>query len=767
KTSRIGRDDTTRIAARLDHLLSASADLAPETPVAALPTLPEAERDMVLNTFNATDTAPPDQPLIHRAFEAQADRTPDATALVFEARSLTYADLNARANRLAHVLIGAGVTPGDPVGLHLGRTEHLVIAALAILKAGGAYVPLDPAYPADRLNFYASDSGARIILSETTLSGDLVPEGADRLLIDTDPRLADASDTNPDTAVSGSDPAYLIYTSGSTGTPKGVMVEHRNVTNFFTGMDARIDHAEGDTWLAVTSLSFDISVLELFWTLARGFKLILMGDEKLVADGAGASVPGGMDFSLFYWGNDDGVGRDKYGLLLDGARFADENGFQAVWTPERHFHAFGGLYPNPSVTGAAVAAVTRNIAVRAGSVVAPLHHPARIAEEWAVIDNLTNGRTGLAIASGWHPDDFVLRPENAPPDNKPAVFDAIRDLRTLWSGQPLAMTRADGEVIEKLTQPRPVSKELEMWLTIAGNPDAWRQAGEAGVHVLTHLLGQTIEEVEEKIAIYHDALRASGRDPDAYKVTLMLHTYLAETRETAMEIAREPMKAYLRAAADLIKQYAWAFPAFKRPKGVETPRELDLAGLSEDEMDDILEFAFLRYFETSGLFGTVEDALARVAQIKSIGVTEVACLIDYGIERQTILDSLHPLAKVRAQANAGSADADFSIAAQIARHGVTHLQSTPYMARMLLESDASRAALKRLRHLMIGGEAFPANLAADLRAATNATIHNMYGPTETTIWSTTGPVTGPSVSVGTPVANTRCYVLDDAGQLLG
>ncbi|NNL36597.1 MAG: AMP-binding protein, partial [Silicimonas sp.] len=266
--SRIGRDDTTRIAARLDCLLSASADLAPETPVAALPTLPEAERDTVLNTFNATDTGPPAEPLVHRAFEARADRTPDDTALVFEATSLTYADLNARANRLAHVLIGAGVTPGDPVGLHLGRTEHLVIAALAILKAGGAYVPLDPAYPADRLSFYASDSGARIILSETTLSGDLVPEGTDRLLIDSDPRLADASDTNPDTAVSGSDLAYLIYTSGSTGTPKGVMVEHRNVTNFFTGMDARFDHAEGDTWLAVTSLSFDISVLELFWTLA-------------------------------------------------------------------------------------------------------------------------------------------------------------------------------------------------------------------------------------------------------------------------------------------------------------------------------------------------------------------------------------------------------------------------------------------------------------------------------------------------------------------
>ena len=107
-----------------------------------------------------------------------------------------------------------------------------------------------------------------------------------------------------------------------------------------------------------------------------------------------------MQFSLYYWGNDGGAGPRKYELLLEGAKFADTHGFCAVWTPERHFHAFGGPYPNPSVTGAAVAAVTQNIGVRAGSCVAPLHHPARIAEEWAVIDNLTNGRAALAIASG-------------------------------------------------------------------------------------------------------------------------------------------------------------------------------------------------------------------------------------------------------------------------------------------------------------------------------------------------------------------------------
>ena len=770
-TARIDEKDARRIAARLQYLLDSLKLVGPDMGIGDLPVLPEQEREDVIYGFNQTETDTQADLCIHRAFELQASRTPDSTALTFETETLTYAELNARANRLAHVLVEMGVGPGHPVGLHMNRSAGLVVAALAILKAGGAYVPLDPGYPAERIAFYAADSKAKVIVSETGLPSDTVPEGAERLLVD-DRRIAAASAINPDTGVKATDLAYLIYTSGSTGTPKGVMIEHRNVSNFFTGMDAQIDHEAGGVWLAVTSLSFDISVLELFWTLARGFKVVLLGEEKLVSGGSDAkpeAAPGGMEFSLFYWGNDDAVGRDKYAVLLEGAKFADENGFQAVWTPERHFHAFGGLYPNPSVTGAAVAAVTRNLAVRAGSVVAPLHHPARIAEEWAVIDNLTNGRTGLAMASGWHPDDFVLRPENAPPNNKAALFDAIRDLRKLWSGEPLAMTRADGTVVERITQPRPVSKELEMWLTIAGNPDSWRQAGENGVHVLTHLLGQSVEDVAQRINIYHEALRASGRDPKNYKVTLMLHTYLAETRERSMEVAREPMKAYLKAAADLIKQYAWAFPAFRKPDGVDKPHQLDLGTLSEEELEDILEFAFLRYFESSGLFGTVDDALKRVTSLKEIGVTEVACLVDYGIERQTILDGLNLLADVRRRANAEADAHDFSIAAEIVRHGVTHMQCTPYMARMMVENEDSAAVLGRLKHLMIGGEAMPAALVTDLKAVTGAAIENMYGPTETTIWSSTGAATDADaiVPVGAPIANTQMYVLDDRMQPVG
>ncbi|WP_247745016.1 MupA/Atu3671 family FMN-dependent luciferase-like monooxygenase [Shimia sp. R11_0] len=763
--ARITPDHADRLAARLTLVCE---EITTKTHVKDIAVLPEAERTEVLTHWNATEAPFEADATMAAQFEAQVVKTPDAPALIFGHDSLSYAELNARANRTAHVLRDMGVTRGALVGLCLRRSPDLVVAALAILKAGGAYVPMDPSYPAERLAHYLSDSGCAVIVTQAALAGELPAHDAQLLELDRDARLGSAPSAAPDPLTTGADLAYLIYTSGSTGTPKGVMVTHGNVANFFAGMDTRVPHQAGDTWMAITSLSFDISVLELFWTLSRGFKLVLSGDETStqISNGRLPAAAGGMDFSLYYWGNDDGQGSKKYELLLEGAKFADAHGFCAVWTPERHFHAFGGPYPNPSVTGAAVAAVTKQIGVRAGSCVSPLHHTARIAEEWAVIDNLTNGRAGLAIASGWQPDDFILRPENTPPANKTAMFAQMEDLRRLWRGEEVPFPKKDGSLHPVLTQPRPVSKELPLWVTTAGNPETWKEAGRNGCHVLTHLLGQSVEEVGEKIALYHDALRAAGHDPKDFTVTLMLHSFLAEDRDTAREIAREPMKDYLRSAAGLIKSYAWAFPAFKKPEGVNNAFELDLGSLSEEELEGILDFAFQRYFEDSGLFGTVEDALDRVEQVKRIGVTEIACLIDYGIDSATVLDGLKPLAEVLRRANEGGEldPEDVSIAAQMIRHGVSHLQCTPSMARLLSDNEEARFALGAVKQLMVGGEALSGTLVADLNAATDAQVQNMYGPTETTIWSTTALADAREgvVQIGTPIANTQVYVVDDA-----
>ena len=764
--ARLTAEAVSTLAQRLQRVLDALGQVsAHDTTLARLPVMSAAEREQVLYGWNDTRCDYERQTCVHQFFEQQVRRTPDATAVVFEGEALSYAQLNQRANRVAHRLAAMGVVPGTLVGLYSARSLDLLVGALAIQKAGGGYVPLDPAYPPDRIALYIEDSGAPVIIAQSTLIDSLPPHQAQVLVIDQDSSIASQPDTDPASGVSPSDIAYMIYTSGSTGRPKGVMVEHRNVANFFRGMDDRIRHDPPGVWLAVTSLSFDISVLELFYTLARGFKLVLSSDENraLVSAGRIASAQK-MDFSIYYWGNDDGIGPKKYELLLEGAKFADTHGFCAVWTPERHFHAFGGPYPNPSVTGAAVAAVTKNIGVRAGSCVVPLHHPARIAEDWAVIDNLTNGRAGLAVASGWHPDDFVLRPENTPPANRQALFDATEQIRRLWRGEAVDFPTKTGTFAVK-TQPRPVSKELPIWVTTAGNPETWRDAGRIGAHVLTHLLGQSIEEVAEKIKLYHEALREAGHDPANFKVTLMLHTYVARDREQARETARGPMKDYLRSAAGLIKQYAWAFPAFKKPKGISNPAEIDIRTLDAEELEGILEFAFQRYFEDSGLFGTVEDCLDRVEGLKRIGVDEVACLIDYGIPSEKVMEGLYPLAEVlrRSNTGAGPAEDDFSIAAQIVRHGVTHLQCTPSMARMIAMNDEARQALGKVQHLMIGGEALPGTLVAELAQLGNVAIENMYGPTETTIWSST-ETAGTSetvVNIGRPIANTQMYVLDE------
>lgn len=285
--------------------------------------------------------------------------------------------------------------------------------------------------------------------------------------------------------------------------------------------------------------------------------------------------------------------------------------------------------------------------------------------------------------------------------------------------------------------------------------------------MLTHLLGQSIAEVSEKIALYREARADAGLDPETGEVCLMLHTYLADTRDQAREIARAPMKDYLRSAAGLIKQYAWAFPAFKKPQGVENPHQIDLGSLDDDELEGILDFAFERYFNDSGLFGTVDDAEARIADLKAIGVKEVACLIDYGIAPDVVLEGLKPLAEVIARVSGEDVpdDRDFSVAAQIRRHGATHLQCTPSLMRLMMADDGARAALRQLDHIFLGGEALPGPLVEALGQVTRAQVLNMYGPTETTIWSAVGPAQAVPgvVPIGAPIANTALYVLDEGG----
>ena len=213
------------------------------------------------------------------AFQRQAALTPDKIALVSNGRSLTYHELDQRSNQLAHHLRQLGVGPDVLTGIAVERSPELLVGLLAILKAGGAYVPIDPAFPPQRIALMIEDSQAPAVLVTEHTRGRLPSVSNHIVSIDGDPEAIANCPTDPvASAATGKNLAYVIYTSGSTGKPKGVMVEHRNVLNFFAGMDAVISPVPG-VWLAVTSISFDISVLELFWTLCRGFQVVLHGDE--------------------------------------------------------------------------------------------------------------------------------------------------------------------------------------------------------------------------------------------------------------------------------------------------------------------------------------------------------------------------------------------------------------------------------------------------------------------------------------------------------
>ena len=212
-------------------------------------------------------------------FHCQAARTPDAIAVQCAGKSLTYADLDRCSNQLARHLASLGVRTETLVGIATERSLDMIIGLLAILKSGAAYVPVDPAYPEQRIALMIEDSQVPVVLATERTTSRLPAHATRLVLLDREAStIARQSPCPPSSCAGPENLAYVIYTSGSTGQPKGVMVEHRNVVNCFDGMDAVIG-VEPGIWLAVTSISFDISVLELFWTLTRGFRVILHGED--------------------------------------------------------------------------------------------------------------------------------------------------------------------------------------------------------------------------------------------------------------------------------------------------------------------------------------------------------------------------------------------------------------------------------------------------------------------------------------------------------
>ncbi|RKG94303.1 non-ribosomal peptide synthetase, partial [Corallococcus carmarthensis] len=256
----------------------------PEAAVGRLPLLTEVERQQVLVTWNQTQAEYARDATIPQLFEAQAKRTPDAVAVVSGKQRLTYREVEARANQLAHRLRKLGVGPESRVGLCVERTADVVVGTLGILKAGGAYVPLDPSYPKERLGWLLEDAQGPALVAHSHLLESLPAFTARAVCLDTDTKLATEPEEAPETALRPENVAYLIYTSGSTGRPKGVAVTHRNAVAFLSWATETFEEEETKAVLAATSLNFDLSVFELFAPLVRGGSVVVVRNALHLAE---------------------------------------------------------------------------------------------------------------------------------------------------------------------------------------------------------------------------------------------------------------------------------------------------------------------------------------------------------------------------------------------------------------------------------------------------------------------------------------------------
>ena len=279
-TDLFDRASVEAMAGRLVRLLEAAL-AAPDRAIGSLDILAPAERHTILREWN--DTAHPvPVATLPQLFAAQAARTPDTIAVVFEDTALTYAELDARANQLAHHLQGLGVGPEVVVGLCVERSLEMVVALLGILKAGGAYLPLDPGYPPDRLAFMLADAGAPVLVTQSALLDCIGEHGGSIVRLDADgPAIAQQPAIAPAVAVDPHNTAYVIYTSGSTGQPKGVAVRHEGFTNILLAMSSRVRLGEDDRLTAVTTIGFDIAALELYLPLITGAGLVVALKETI------------------------------------------------------------------------------------------------------------------------------------------------------------------------------------------------------------------------------------------------------------------------------------------------------------------------------------------------------------------------------------------------------------------------------------------------------------------------------------------------------
>jgi natural product biosynthesis luciferase-like monooxygenase protein len=333
--------------------------------------------------------------------------------------------------------------------------------------------------------------------------------------------------------------------------------------------------------------------------------------------------------SLFFFGADSArTPNDKYLTLFEASKFCDKCGFTAVWVPERHFQRFGGLYGSPSVIGAALAGITERLSIRAGSVVLPLQNPLRVVEEWAIVDNLSRGRVGLAAASGWHVNDFVLAPDTYQ-SRYHDMYSKLAMIQKLWRGEKVLLPNGTGVMTEVAILPTPIQNELPIWLT-GQSDDTFFNAGKLGLNVLTanFALGHSLKEFCRKVGIYRDAVCSYHGRPG--HVTLMVHAFVAGNREGIRSIAHPAMTDYLKINLDM-----------QRDQFAGGDHNYAIGRLTQREEDKLIRNQVHNDLcSPLSLIGMTDDCRQRATCLRAAGADEIACLIDFGIDHENIMGGL-------------------------------------------------------------------------------------------------------------------------------
>jgi natural product biosynthesis luciferase-like monooxygenase protein len=319
--------------------------------------------------------------------------------------------------------------------------------------------------------------------------------------------------------------------------------------------------------------------------------------------------------------------------------------------------------------------------------VLPLHHPIRVAEEWSVADNLSQGRTAISIATGWHPNDFVFAPE-AYKDRRNICLQNLNTIQRLWRGESVELPTPGGENLSVKLHPMPRQRELPIWLTCI-HKESYAEAGRSGFNVLGYLMNQTVDELAEKIAAYREGRRSAGLEPAAGHVTTLLFTYLDSSVEKARETARGPLCNYLRSYLDNSQK-----KIEQQVRDMKVDEE-DIEYLTNRSCDD--------YFNGKSLIGTADSCAAVVERLKKIGVDEIGCFVDFGIEPPRVLQSLREVGRLLDRAKEKAAPSDEKLPLPQAEQGLWLLGTLNRDAALAyresvtlrLAGDLDRASLER------------------------------------------------------------------------